>query len=110
MSNKQPNKAVASAVAAALSIPAMTFQDSFAQESNNAALEEIIVTATKRELNLQDVGQAIMALATEDMEKMGIKSMADYVKALPSVVLTAERPGHNNLHSNKPNNSHNKQH
>jgi len=52
MSNKQPNKAVASAVAAALSIPAMTFQDSLAQESNNAALEEIIVTATKRELNL----------------------------------------------------------
>ena len=97
MSNKQPNKAVASAVAAALSIPAMTFQDSLAQQSNNAALEEIIVTATKRELNLQDVGQAIMALSTEDMEKMGIKSMADYVKALPSVVLTAERPGQNDL-------------
>ena len=63
MSTKQPNRAVASAVATALAIPAINIQDSMAQESNNAALEEIIVTATKRELNLQDVGQSIMALS-----------------------------------------------
>ena len=66
-----------------------------AQES--AGLEEIIVTATKRELNLQDVSQSIMALSNEDIEKMGIKSLADYIKALPSVVLTAEVPGRNDL-------------
>ena len=95
MSTKQPNRAVASAVATALAIPAINIQDSMAQESNNAALEEIIVTATKRELNLQDVGQSIMALSNQDIEKMGIKSMSDYVKALPSVVLTSERPGQN---------------
>ena len=97
MSSKQPNRAVASAVATALAIPAINIQDSMAQESNNAALEEIIVTATKRELNLQDVGQSIMALSNQDIEKMGIKSMSDYVKALPSVVLTSERPGQNDL-------------
>ena len=97
MSTKQPNRAVASAVATALAIPAINIQDSMAQESNNAALEEIIVTATKRELNLQDVGQSIMALSNQDIEKMGIKSMSDYVKALPSVVLTSERPGQNDL-------------
>ena len=91
----QPNKAVAAAVATALSIPAMHVSNLMAQES--IALEEIIVTATKRELNIQDVGQAIMALTTEDIERMGIKSMADYIKALPSVVLTAERPGQNDL-------------
>ena len=66
-----------------------------AQESGG--IEEIIVTATKRELSLQDVTQAIMALSNEDIEKMGIKSMADYIKALPSVVLTAEVPGRNDL-------------
>ena len=77
MSDKQPNRAVASAVAAALAIPTISTQDSLAQESNNVALEEIIVTATKRELNLQDVGQSIMALSNEDIEKMGIRSMAD---------------------------------
>ena len=61
----QPNKAVAAAVATALSIPAMHVSNLMAQES--IALEEIIVTATKRELNIQDVGQAIMALTTEDI-------------------------------------------
>ena len=82
----QPNKAVAAAVATALSIPAMHVSNLLAQEPSNFALEEIIVTATKRELNIQDVGQSIMALTNEDIEKMGIKSMADYIKALPSVV------------------------
>jgi outer membrane receptor protein involved in Fe transport len=93
----QPNKVVAAAVATALSIPAMHVSNLLAQEPSNFALEEIIVTATKRELNIQDVGQSIMALTNEDIEKMGIKSMADYIKALPSVVLTAEVPGRNDL-------------
>ncbi|MDE0743977.1 MAG: TonB-dependent receptor [Woeseiaceae bacterium] len=97
MSKYKPNKVVAAAVATALSIPAINVQNLLAQDSSNIALEEIIVTATKRELNLQDVGQAIMVLSNADIEKMGIKSMADYVKALPSVVLTAERPGQNDL-------------
>ena len=97
MSKYKPNKVVAAAVATALSVPAINVQNLWAQDSSNVALEEIIVTATKRELNLQDVGQAIMVLSNADIEKMGIKSMADYVKALPSVVLTAERPGQNDL-------------
>ena len=90
MSDNKQNKILASAIATALTVPALNFQNSMAQESSNVALEEIIVTATKREVNLQDVGQSIMALSNQDMEKMGIKSMADYVKALPSVVLTSE--------------------
>ena len=97
MSNRKPNKAVAAAVATALSAPVINAPNLMAQDASSVALEEIIVTATKRELNLQDVGQSIMALSNEDIEKMGIKSMADYVKALPSVVLTAERPGQNDL-------------
>ena len=82
-------------LAAALVSSGLTAPVALAQES--AGLEEIIVTATKREVNLQDVSQSIMALSNEDIEKMGIKSMADYIKALPSVVLTAEVPGRNDL-------------
>ena len=97
MSEIKSNKTVAAAVAAALSIPVINTPNLLAQDTSNVALEEIIVTATKRELNIQDVGQSIMALTNEDIEKMGIKSMADYIKALPSVVLTAEVPGRNDL-------------
>ena len=91
----KPNTLVAAAVASALTVPFT--QTAMSQESTAVALEEIIVTATKRELDLQEVSQSIMALSNEDIDKMGIKSMADYVKALPSVVLTAEVPGRNDL-------------
>ncbi len=60
-------------------------------------LEEVIVTATKRATDLQDVGQSITAFSTFDIERMGIKSMKDYIAALPSVVLKSERPGRNDL-------------
>jgi outer membrane receptor protein involved in Fe transport len=83
---------LAAAVVAALS----PTEPVIAQEDDDA-IEVIIVTATKRELDLQDVGQSITAFSTADIEKMGIKSMEDYVKALPSVVLKSERPGRNDL-------------
>ena len=71
------------ALAAAVVSTGLTTPVALAQESTG--LEEIIVTATKREVNIQDVGQSIMALTNEDIEKMGIKSMSDYIRALPSV-------------------------
>ena len=57
-------------LAAALVGSGLTTPVALTQESTG--LEEIIVTATKREVNIQDVGQSIMALTNEDIEKMGI--------------------------------------
>jgi len=94
---KKPNALIAIAVASGISAPLLNIPIALAQESEDLDLEEIIVTATKRELNLQDVAQSIMAISNDDIKKMGIKSMADYIKVLPSVVLTAERPGQNDL-------------
>ena len=60
-------------------------------------IEEIVVTATKRESNLQDVGQSISAFTGDDIEKMGLKDMNDYLKAIPSVTLANFQPGRNSL-------------
>ena len=65
---------------AAAVVNAMFAQGALAQEER-VTLEEVIVTATKRTLNLQDVGQSIMAFSTADIENMGIKSMSDYILA-----------------------------
>ena len=86
-------KPVAAAVATALSLAAPVM----AQDDTQGQLEEIVVTATKRELSLQDVPQSIIAFSNADIQKMGIKSMEDYIAALPSVVLKSERPGRNDL-------------
>ena len=66
-----------------------------AQESEEGsnALDEITVTATRRELNLQDVAQSIVAFSNQDIADMGVRSMADYVKAMPSINLTETKPG-----------------
>ncbi len=62
-------------------------------EEKSKALDEITVTATRRELNLQDVAQSITAFSTSDIAEMGVRSMADYIKAMPSVALTETKPG-----------------
>ena len=61
-----------------------------AQESDESSktLDEITVTATRRELNLQNVAQSITAFSSKDIADMGVRSMADYIKAMPSVALT----------------------
>ena len=63
------------------------------EETDSRAIDEIIVNATRRELSLQDVAQSITAFSTDDIEQMGIKTMSDYIKAMPSVGLTEPRPG-----------------
>ena len=82
---------LAASVVAALN-PAGPVQ---AQEADEKArtLDEITVTATRRELNLQDVAQSITAFSTSDIAEMGVRSMADYIKAMPSVALTETKPG-----------------
>ncbi|MGD9599811.1 MAG: TonB-dependent receptor [Steroidobacteraceae bacterium] len=68
-----------------------------AQSPDQGALEEVVVTATKREINLQAVPQSITAFSMSDIEKMAFKSMDDYMKALPSASLVAIMPGRNSL-------------
>jgi len=67
-----------------------------AQESAGV-IDEVIVTATKREMNLQDVPQSIQAFSTEQIEKLGLDNMAQYVKAIPSLSTVTTSPGRNEV-------------
>ena len=55
----------------------------FAQES--AELGEIIVTAQKREENLQNVPLSIQAIGSEKIEELHLTDFADYAAFLPSL-------------------------
>jgi iron complex outermembrane receptor protein len=79
----------------AAAILALSNPPVFAEESK--ALEEVVVTATKRQADLQDVAQSITAFTGADLERMGIKTMADYIRALPSVSMQATTPGRNQI-------------
>ncbi|MBM4220205.1 MAG: TonB-dependent receptor [Gammaproteobacteria bacterium] len=66
-----------------------------AQEHQAGRLEEVVVTATRREINLQSVSQSITAFSTEDIEKQAFQSLNDIVNAIPSVNMISWQPGSN---------------
>src|SRR5712671_2800589 len=88
--------AVGLAVAAAIAGLAVPQAPLLAAEADNAAsgrLEEIIVTARKREENLQDVPLSIDVLSKKDLSNLGITSFEDYAEKVPSISFISVGPG-----------------
>ncbi|MDX1517628.1 MAG: TonB-dependent receptor [Woeseiaceae bacterium] len=55
------------------------------QSGASAGIEEITVTARKREESLQDVSGSIQALTGADLKRQGLVNMEDVIRFLPSV-------------------------
>ena len=64
---------------------------------DDMVLEEVIVTATKREVNMQDLPQSINAFNTEQMQEMGMFNMRDALKVIPSMSTVTTVPGRNEV-------------
>jgi len=60
--------------------------------------QEIVVTATKRLENLQDVPIAITAFSTKTLEDNQVQSFDDYAKMIPSLSVQALGPGAANVY------------
>ncbi|KAA1188167.1 TonB-dependent receptor [Pseudohalioglobus sediminis] len=58
------------------------------QTMGQALLEEVVVTAQKREQNLQDVPVAVSAFNQQVLERTGVKDMFDLQSNAPSLVVT----------------------
>lgn len=88
-----PARSIASSVPIAALIAA-SFSPAYAQEtSNEDVLESIVVTAQKRQENLQDVPLSIQALSTETLKELRVNDFDDYVRFLPSVSYQTLGPG-----------------
>ena len=70
--------------------PSSTPAPAAAEESRG--IEEIIVTAERREQNLQDVAQTITAFRAEDLEKANIQDAYDLQLKVPGLVATGGLP------------------
>ncbi|WP_020399680.1 TonB-dependent receptor [Kordiimonas gwangyangensis] len=64
-----------------------------AADAEDYELEEIVVTATKRASNLQDVPVAVQALTSKTLEDLNIKGFDDYINFLPTVSYVSFAPG-----------------
>ena len=54
-------------------------------EAQQGGLEEIVVTATRRELNLQDVPISIVAITGDDLVLRGVESVENLAAAVPNL-------------------------
>jgi len=62
-----------------------------------AQVEEIIVTSTKREANLQDIPISVTAFTEADIVRQGFKTFSDYVGQIPSLSVVERQPGATNV-------------
>jgi len=58
-----------------------------AQEVSQGVLQEVVVTAQKREQNLQDVGISVAALSANDLKNMGVSSVDQLGSTVPGVMI-----------------------
>lgn len=90
---KKKQWALATVVAAAFllgNIPAVLAQDS----NDDSMLEEVLVTATKREESIYDVPISITAFTQDGMERAGITDLTDIGKFVPNLNVTGFSAGH----------------
>ncbi|MGH9205196.1 MAG: TonB-dependent receptor plug domain-containing protein, partial [Acidimicrobiales bacterium] len=99
----KPNPKISAAVAAILSTPATMIAFAAPADTEIAAgagseLQEVIVTATRREENLQNVPITIQALTGDTLAKLNVTTFDDYVRYLPNVTSQGLGPGQNNIY------------
>ena len=88
--------AAAIAAASGLAVPAPVF----AQEATGASpiIEEVIVTARKREANIQDTAVSIQAFTADDLDRMDLDRFEDFADQSPSISYVSAGPGTQLMH------------
>ena len=61
-------------------------------------LDEVVVTATKRSENLQDVPISVMVLDSKKLADLEVRGFEDYIQFLPTVSYTSNGPGYGQVY------------
>lgn len=88
---KRPTSLMPRIAANTLGLAVATLTGSGAMaEDHGYSIEEVVVTAQKREQNLQDVGIAVSAFTGENLKALGAQSLSDVPNFTPNVELFDE--------------------
>jgi len=66
--------------------------------AQDLTLEEVIVTAQKREQNLQEIAMSVQVLGAQQLEELNISDFTDYVQYMPSVSFQIFGPGQTQIY------------
>jgi len=78
-------------------VPATSAAAAQTDEPARRAIEEVVVTATRRSENMQDVPISIHAFDQQTIRDLRIGKFEDYVGATPGVSLAGQGPGRNEV-------------
>ena len=91
---KKTKLAVAVAVASGLAAPSLVL----AEEAGASVIEEVVVTARKRETNIQDTSVSIQAFTSDDLDRLDISRFEDFAEQSPSISYVSAGPGTQLMH------------
>jgi iron complex outermembrane receptor protein len=66
-------------------------------EAGAGGIEEIVVTAQRREQSIQDVPISMQALTGQALQQLNVSTFDDYIKFLPNVTSASNGPGQNEV-------------
>lgn len=84
-------------VIAAASIPASAQEGDQQDDAETSGIETIVVTATKRAQNVQDIPASVQAISGAAIEEMGAHNSEDYMRFIPAVSFVSTTPGSNDI-------------
>lgn len=87
MANHTHLKALKAALLGTVVVPTLALAQPAPQQAQQGVLEEIVVTAEKREQSLQDVSASITALSGDTLRDAGIENTQELVNLTPGVVI-----------------------
>ena len=67
-------------------------------EAQSRQVEEIVVTATKKEENSQDVSVTLQALESETLKDINVSNFDEYIEYLPNVTSAGRGPGQSTIY------------
>src|SRR3546814_5756496 len=70
-----------------------------ANEQGEVQTNEILVTANRREQNIQDIAISVSALGERDIERFNVQSGADLVRSTPGVFVSNAAAGSSQQYS-----------
>src|SRR3954466_385960 len=88
-----PDAATAEATATAAAQPAPAAQTPPPAQVTDQDSNEIIITAQKRDENLQDVPISVQAIGTRRLDQLNVSNFEEYTKQLPSGRYQTAAPG-----------------
>ena len=89
--------AVLSAGSAATVFAPQVLAADAAASADTMGIEEVVVTATRRAENIQDVPITIQAMSGETLEKLNVTSLNELLKYTPNVTYSGNGPGAGNI-------------